>query len=184
VIERISGVQPIGYRAPAFSIVNETLWAGPILAELGFAYSSSIFPFAGPRYGIADAPRKPHRWSDCDLWELPLPTLKVAGKNRPVCGGGYTRLLPFFLLSRAVRRLNREGVPAVLYMHPYELDVHEIRELRRAGWRIGRWIGFKQALFRSRVEGRLRALLERHSFGPAAAVLGLNGSKRTNGDEV
>jgi polysaccharide deacetylase family protein (PEP-CTERM system associated) len=173
VVEGITGVRPIGYRAPAFSINRETMWAGPILAELGFAYSSSIFPFAGPRYGIPDAPRGPHRWSTCDLWELPMSTLKVAGRNRPVCGGGYTRLLPFIVLSRAVARLNREGLPAVLYMHPYELDVHEVKELRRQGWSIGRRIGFEQSLFRGRVAVRLRALLGRYPFGPAATTLGL-----------
>ena len=87
VVEGITGIRPMGYRAPSLSIVRETMWAGPILAELGFAYSSSIFPFAGPRYGMPEAPRGPHRWSTCDLWELPLSTLKVAGRNRPVCGG-------------------------------------------------------------------------------------------------
>lgn len=59
-------------------------------------------------------------------------------------------------------------------MHPYELDVHEVKELRRQGWNIGRWIGFQQSLFRSRVAGRLRALLERYRFGPAATALGLD----------
>ncbi len=180
VIERITGVQPLGYRAPGFSIVETTRWAGPILAELGFAYSSSIFPFAGRRYGIPHAPRGPHHWNTCDLWELPLPTLKVAGRNRPVGGGGYTRLLPGWLLTRAVQRLNRQGLPAVLYLHPHEVDVHELKELRRSGWRFGRKVGFMQSLFRGRVLGRLRALLEDHPFGTAAAVLGLE----NNGDAV
>ncbi len=174
VIEGITGVGPLGYRAPAFSIVAETMWAGPILAELGFAYSSSIFPFAGPRYGIPDAPRGPHRWSTCDLWELPLSTLRLAGRNRPVCGGGYTRLLPFCLLTRAVHHLNREGLPAVLYVHPYEVDVHEIKELRRRGCRFPRKVAFKQSLFRSRVLGRLNDLLQNHAFTTAAATLGLD----------
>jgi polysaccharide deacetylase family protein (PEP-CTERM system associated) len=174
VIQDIIGIRPIGYRAPAFSITKDALWAGPILASLGFAYSSSIFPFAGRRYGIPGSPRGPHRWDTCELWELPLPTLKIAGAYRPVCGGGYTRLLPSFVLNRLVRRLNQQGLPAVLYMHPYELDRREVKDLRRQGWRIPRRVGFMQSLFRSRVEGRLRALLQTFPFGTAAAVLGLN----------
>ncbi len=177
VIESIAGVRPIGYRAPAFSIVEQTRWAGPILADLGLRYSSSVFPFAGRRYGDPDVPRGPHRWPTCDLWELPLSTLCLAGKRRPVCGGGYTRLLPGFVLDRAVRHLNTEGLPAVLYVHPYEVDVHELAVLRRQGWRFPRRVGLMQAMFRTRVLARVRRLLERHPFGPAAEVLGLAGKR-------
>lgn len=56
------GEAPIGYRAPAFSITRQSLWAGSILTELGFEYSSSIFPIQGRRYGIANAPRYPFKW--------------------------------------------------------------------------------------------------------------------------
>ena len=58
------GVAPIGYRAPAFSITQRSLWAGAVLADLGFKYSSSIFPIRGARYGIFGAPRYPFRWSE------------------------------------------------------------------------------------------------------------------------
>ena len=173
LIERVVGHRPIGYRAPGFSIVRQTLWAGPILAELGFQYSSSIFPFAGRRYGIPGSPRGPYRWPDCDLWELPLPVAKIAGRYRPAAGGGYTRLLPLPVLRHLLGRVNRAGLPAVLYLHPHELDPQEIRALRKQGWPIGRKVGFTQSLFRSRVADRLRGLLSHFQFGPAADVLGL-----------
>ena len=35
-----------GYRAPSFSIDARTPWAHPILAEQGYAYSSSVAPIA------------------------------------------------------------------------------------------------------------------------------------------
>ena len=82
----LTGERPIGYRAPAFSITERSLWAPPILAELGFKYSSSIFPFGGRRYGIPTAPRFAHKWNTCDLMEFPMTTVRVLGKNRPVCG--------------------------------------------------------------------------------------------------
>jgi len=55
----ILGKPVLGFRAPEFSIVKQTLWALDVLAEYGLKYDSSIFPIAGTRYGIADFPREP-----------------------------------------------------------------------------------------------------------------------------
>jgi len=167
------GRRPIGYRAPAFSITRQSLWAGPIMAELGIKYSSSIFPIAGRRYGIPDAPRFPFRWSTCDLIEFPLSTLRRCNRNLPVCGGGYLRLLPGAILSSAIREVNRLHHPAVVYMHPYELDIAEPAVLRRNGWPIT-WRKFAtQSMFRGRVAGRLGKLLSAFRFAPLADVLGI-----------
>ena len=167
------GRRPIGYRAPAFSITRQSLWAGPIMTELGIKYSSSIFPIAGRRYGIPDAPRFPFRWSTCDLIEFPLTTLRRFNRNLPVCGGGYLRLLPGVILSSAIREVNRLHQPAVVYMHPYELDVAEPAVLRRTGWPITWRKYVTQSMFRGRIAGRLSALLSTFSFAPLADVLGI-----------
>lgn len=158
------GVRPVGYRAPAFSVTGRSLWAPPILAELGFRYSSSVFPFAGRRYGIPQAPRFAFRWDSCDLVEFPMTTARWLGRNMPVCGGGYFRLLPGWLARKAIRGVNAEGQPAVIYMHPYEIDVRELKELRAAGWEIPPKTYFMQSLFRSRIEGRLRTLFRAFEF--------------------
>lgn len=168
-----AGRAPRGYRAPAFSIGPRSRWAGGILAELGIKYSSSVFPIRGRRYGMPDAPRFPHRWSDCDLIEFPLTTVRRLGRNLPVSGGGYFRLLPSFLLARAIRELNGQRHPVVVYMHPYELDVHELTELRREGWRFSRRIQLTQSLFRGRMRGRLSAVFREFAFAPMAEVLNL-----------
>lgn len=171
VIESQSGRRPIGYRAPAFSITRRTLWAGPILAGLGIRYSSSIFPIAGRRYGIPEAARFPHVWSTCRLVEFPLTTVRRIGRNLPVAGGGYLRLLPGSLTAGAVREVNRTGQPAVVYIHPYELDVREPAVLRRRGWPVSWRRYVHQSLFRGRVQARLTSLLEAFSFAPLADVL-------------
>ncbi|MFQ5495799.1 MAG: DUF3473 domain-containing protein [Phycisphaerae bacterium] len=173
IIEAQTGRRPIGYRAPGFSVVRQTLWAGPIMAELGIRYSSSIFPIAGRRYGIATADRFPHRWPDCDLVEFPLTTIRRWGRNVPVAGGGYLRLLPAPILTSAIREVNREGRPAVVYLHPYELAVNELADLRRCGWRLSARTYLMQSLFRGRVRGRLSALFSRFRFAPMVDVLGL-----------
>ncbi len=175
IIEAQTGRRPLGYRAPAFSIRRSSLWAGPVIADTGIRYSSSVFPFAGRRYGMPDAPRFPYRWPTCDLIEFPLTTVRRFGRNFPVAGGGYLRLLPGAVLSSAIREVNRMGHPAVIYLHPYELAVNELHELKRGGWRVGWRRHLTQSLFRGRVLGRLGALFREFRFAPMAEVLGLSG---------
>lgn len=171
ILERLTFTRPLGYRAPAFSIVRQTRWAGPILAELGFTYDSSIFPIRHRRYGIPDAPRGIHRWSNCDLIEIPPATLRMAGVNIPIAGGGYFRLWPREFISRSIARLNRENTPAVLYLHPYELDVNGIAAHQGDGIHVGTWRKFTQQLGRSRIEARLNAILGAYSFCPLRELI-------------
>lgn len=173
LIESQTGRRPIGYRAPAFSITNRSRWAGPMLARNGYLYSSSIFPVRKRRYGIPEAPRFPHRWSDCDLWEFPLTTVRLAGRNVPLCGGGYTRLLPAAFIAAGIRHLNRQGRPAILYLHPYELAPGEVDWFRKQGFAMSAKRRFMQSLWRSRVPARLARLFAEFRFTPAGEVLPL-----------
>jgi polysaccharide deacetylase family protein (PEP-CTERM system associated) len=123
-IEDASGVSPRGYRAPSFSIDKRTPWAHPVLAEEGYAYSSSVAPVVHDHYGWPEAPRFAHRpLSDADLIELPVTTVEVAGRRLAAGGGGFFRLLPYRFSDWAVSRVNgAEGRPAVFYFHPWEID--------------------------------------------------------------
>lgn len=171
ILTRITGRRPIGYRAPAFSVIESTRWAGPILSDLGFTYSSSVFPIKHPRYGIPNAPAYIHRWPECSLIECPPATLHRFNRNWPVAGGGYMRLLPGALVRYAIRRINAECRPAVLYMHPYELDVGGVVAHKRDGLRVGPRRHLTQSLFRSRIEHRLHRLLESFRFVPMCELL-------------
>jgi polysaccharide deacetylase family protein (PEP-CTERM system associated) len=160
----------IGYRAPTFSVVRETLWSLEALAEAGFRYDSSIFPIVHDRYGIRDAPRFPHRISlngdGGAIAELPLSTLSVFGHRLPVAGGGYFRLLPYGLTRRAIRHLNEvEHQPAVVYLHPWELDRHQPR------LSVGRLTRLRHSINIDETEAKLCRLLADFRFGPAAQVL-------------
>ena len=174
ILRDIVGVRPIGYRAPAFSIVESTRWAGPILADLGFRYDSSIFPIRHRRYGIPGAPRRIHQWTNCRLIECPPATLSILGKHLPVAGGGYFRLLPGPLARAAIRRLNGDGLPAILYLHPYELDTRGIGAHKRDGLAVGPVRHLTQSLFRGRMEARLHRLLSDAPFVPMRELLGLS----------
>lgn len=120
-IENAVGARVTGHRAPAFSIVKETLWGLDTLCELGFAYDSSIFPIKGRRYGIPDAPRSSWRLAN-GLVEVPMTALDLRGRVVPAAGGGYVRHFPFRLTERAMRQCEREGRPAVTYFHPHEFQ--------------------------------------------------------------
>jgi polysaccharide deacetylase family protein (PEP-CTERM system associated) len=109
------------YRAPSFSIVNQTLWALDILAEEGFRIDSSIFPVRHDLYGLPGAPRFPH-WKN-GIFEFPPSTIQVASSCLGIGGGGYLRHFPYRVTRWAIRRINRsEMQPAMVYFHPWELD--------------------------------------------------------------
>ena len=130
VIEDAAGVRVEGYRAPSYSITSRSLWALDVLAECGFRYDSSVFPIRHDIYGIPAAPRFPFRLDTAagPLIELPLTTFRVPKlQNLPVGGGGYLRLLPLWYTRWGVRRAEAEGLPLIVYIHPWEIDPHQPR---------------------------------------------------------
>ncbi len=128
-IEDAAGHVLTGYRAPSFSIDLRTPWAHEVLAEAGYAYSSSVAPVVHDHYGWPDAPRFAFRpLADSDLIELPVTTVKVAGRNFAAGGGGFFRLLPYQLSRWAIREVNHSDKrPAVFYFHPWEIDPEQPR---------------------------------------------------------
>ena len=123
-IEDATGIAVTGYRAPSFSIDHRTPWAYTVLAEQGYAYSSSVAPIAHDHYGWPEAPRfafKPLAWSQ--LLEIPVTTAMFAGRRLAAGGGGFFRVLPYAFSRWAIRQVNRhEGHPAIFYFHPWEID--------------------------------------------------------------
>lgn len=123
ILEDISGKPVNGYRAATFSVGQKTPWAWPILEEEGHAYSSSIYPVARDNYSNPNAPRTPYKPEGVkSLLEIPIATVRMFNRNWPSGGGGYFRLLPYAVSRAAIARMNREGMPAVFYLHPWELD--------------------------------------------------------------
>lgn len=165
LLEDITGSAVIGYRAASYSIVRETLWALDILVELGFSYDSSIFPVRHDRYGIPDAARIPHRLltpNKKNIVEWPLSTANVFGYRLPVAGGGYFRLLPYWLTRWGLASINRnEQRPFIFYLHPWEIDPGQPRV--PAGW-LSR---FRHYTNLGKCEGRLQRLLGEFRFGTA-----------------
>ena len=159
LLEDVTGKPVIGFRAPDFSIDKESFWAFDVLAEEGIQYDSSVFPARTPRYGIAYFQRRPHRLAGSGIYEIPMSVWDFNGKVFPVAGGGYFRLFPYVFTRRILRKINLQGLPGVVYIHPYELNPDDFRG-ESVPWRIR----LHQGLFRSRVRPRLIKLLKDFSF--------------------
>jgi polysaccharide deacetylase family protein (PEP-CTERM system associated) len=129
IIEDMSGQKVSGYRAPSFSIDQRTPWAHEILAEQGYAYSSSVAPIHHDHYGWAGSPRFAWRpVSQSDFIELPVTTVKLGNRILAAGGGGFFRLLPYNLYTQSIRKMQRDdGRGAIFYFHPWEIDPDQPR---------------------------------------------------------
>ena len=169
LLEDIIGAPVLGYRASTYSITRRSLWALDILKEAGFIYDSSIFPIRHDMYGIPDAPMVPSRIATpkgASIVEFPMSTAPFFGLRLPVSGGGYFRLLPYWLTRAGLRKLNHElQRPFIFYLHPWEVDPDQPRI--RTGWksRLRHYTNLEHC------EARLRRLIGEFRFAPVRDVL-------------
>jgi polysaccharide deacetylase family protein (PEP-CTERM system associated) len=169
IVENILGSRVQSYRAPSYSITKKTMWALDVLVEEGFEFDSSIFPVLHDNYGIPEAPRFPHVRKlnrSGQITEFPPSTIRLLGNNVPVAGGGYLRLYPYALTSWAIHHLNRqENQPAMVYLHPWELDKAQPRI--PAPWRSR----FRHYQNLGTMESKLENLLIDFTWKPMGEVL-------------
>ncbi|WNO52797.1 XrtA system polysaccharide deacetylase [Stakelama saccharophila] len=167
VLEDAGGVAVTAYRAPSFSIDRRTPWAHTILAEEGYAYSSSVAPVVHDHYGWPEAPRFAYRpVADSGLVEVPITTARLGGRSMPT-GGGFFRVLPGGITRRAVAAVNsRERQPAIFFFHPWEVDPGQPRV---AGAPLRSRL--RQYSRLSAMSGKLRRLMADHAWGRMDRVL-------------
>ena len=129
ILQDTGGMAVTGYRAPSFSIDARNSWAHEVLAEQGYAYSSSVAPIVHDHYGWREAPRfafNPVPGSD--LVEIPVTTAIFRNRRLAAGGGGFFRVLPYGFSRWAIRQVNRDDQrPAVFYFHPWEVDPDQPR---------------------------------------------------------
>ena len=173
LLEDLTGTRVAGYRAASFSITRESQWALDVLIDLGFEYDSSVFPVRHDRYGIPGAPRFPGLMtspSGKNLVEFPMSTASYLGMRIPISGGGYFRLLPYWLVHAGLTSVNRdEQQPFTFYLHPWEIDVDQPRV--KVGW-LSR---FRHYTNIDKCEARLRRLLGEFQFASMRTVLETSG---------
>jgi polysaccharide deacetylase family protein (PEP-CTERM system associated) len=165
--------RPRGFRASTFTLTRDTWWAFDVLAARGYAYDSSVHPVRHPTYGVPDFEPGisivPAPGGAGEVVEFPVSTYPFLGRNLPVGGGGYFRLLPGALHRAALGRLERMGRPTATYLHPWEFDPQQPRYpaplLKR----------FRHYLNLDRTLDRLDTLLARFRFDTMRAVLEAQG---------
>jgi polysaccharide deacetylase family protein (PEP-CTERM system associated) len=164
-IEAVAGARPLGYRAPEWSIIRETAWAWDVLTDLGFRYSSSTVPLTG--MGQRGFPRAPWRVETPAgaIDEFPISTMRAFWEGLPFSGGLPLRCAPYWYIVEWVKHANARGLPAMVYVHPWEFDDAHPPMLLGAGRRFMHFWNMRST--RRKVAG----LLRHFAFAPVSEVL-------------
>jgi polysaccharide deacetylase family protein (PEP-CTERM system associated) len=168
ILKDITGKNPIGYRAPNFSITD---WAIKILKEEGFVYDSSLFPSDfHDRYGKIEGlkvnPNKRIFEIYKNFYEITIPVLKLMNRKVPWGGGGYFRILPYSIYKKGIKKILNDSSNFLFYLHPWELDPEQPK-VRRIKWhyKLRHYTGLKST------ENRLRKLLSDFDFVPLREII-------------
>lgn len=120
-LEDISGDKVKMFRAPGFSITEKNKWAFEVLQELGIEIDSSVFPAGRAHGGMPSYDEdKPSllSYNGSTLKEFPINTYKIFNKQFIYSGGGYFRLMPYYL----IQRFSRDSEYIMSYFHPRDFD--------------------------------------------------------------
>jgi polysaccharide deacetylase family protein (PEP-CTERM system associated) len=200
ILEGVSGVKVLGYRAPSYSISKETLWAYDELCDAGYHYDSSVFPIRHDLYGIPDWPRFPftvekgpdgkwqpasqstNRYSlDADCWSLT--------SNRYSLDADNILEIPITTLSLGGKYIPIAG-GGYFRLFPYPFTRWGLRRINRQEgrpfvfylhpWEIdpsqpringaGAKSRFRHYLNLDKTEARLRKLLSDFKFAPISKM--------------
>ncbi|UCE86575.1 MAG: polysaccharide deacetylase family protein [Deltaproteobacteria bacterium] len=160
LLEKIVGRPVAGYRAPGFSVTEQTPWFFQKLHEAGYRYSSSVFPAARGHGGLRANRLEPYAVA-CDgaaITEVPITVRRVLGKRICFFGGGYLRLFPYRVIRDMTRSLLAEGRPVVFYVHPREIDPDQPRLAMGPARRFKSYVNLRTT------EDKLRRLLDEFEF--------------------
>jgi polysaccharide deacetylase family protein (PEP-CTERM system associated) len=128
LLEDITGKEVLGYRAPSFSISNDTL---KLIESCGYTYDASYNSFSlNTRYGrlYLHAKRMGIAYQlSSRFFELPLSNLMIGKRSLPFAGGGYFRVIPWPLFRVGVKMILKKDGAYAFYMHPWEIDREQPR---------------------------------------------------------
>lgn len=120
-IEDIIGEPVYGYRLPSFDNSKSMEWFLDVVEEASYLYDSSLYPTYHPWYQWNLETKKPHKVRQ-HLYEIPMSAVWIKKYEVPLGGGGYFRIYPVQIFLRGISILNSQSVPAVIYVHPYDVD--------------------------------------------------------------
>jgi polysaccharide deacetylase family protein (PEP-CTERM system associated) len=167
VIASITNERVIGFRAPEWSIRKETPWALGTLRKLGILYDSSMVPLT--RMGNRKNPVYPCRFGTeyGSIWEFPLTTSRFFWEKVPFSGGLPLRLAPYFYVAGKINRMNTRGIPAMVYIHPWEFDTRKAKIALPLSRRFMHYFNIRVT------ETKVCGLLKHLRFAPMREILDL-----------
>ncbi len=162
-LEQVSGQKVLGFRAPDFSIQASNIKVLDLIQKAGYLYDSSIYPISmHDVYGIPGARRDLHQLAN-GMIEFPPSSIRFLGVSFPVLGGGYFRLAPLWVSRLALKHFTRAGMPAMMYLHPYEIGDRFPQVSNLSPYRK-----FRHYINLSKGKRRLQSIFKEHKFYPAA----------------
>lgn len=123
-IEDITGKKITIYRAPGFSITENTKWAFYELVNLGIEIDCSIFPAKRAHGGFPNFGNAEPTIININgnyIKELPINIYNIFGCNLIYSGGGYFRLLPYWIIKLIMKKTNY----VMTYFHPRDFDYEQ-----------------------------------------------------------
>jgi len=167
IISSITKDRVLGFRAPEWSIRKETPWALRILRKLGILYDSSMVPLT--RMGSRDFPRHPCKFDTeyGEIWEFPLTTIRLFWEHIPFSGGLPLRIVPYFYIVSAIKKVNAQGFPAIAYIHPWEFDTEQHKINLPLSKRFMHYFNIKVT------PRKIDGLFRHFKFAPVRDVLGV-----------
>lgn len=157
---RAAGVERVeGFRAPEWSINDRSLWALDCLVREGITLDASMAPVR--IVGSVDYPREPHvrHTSAGPIFEVPPMVVDRFGHAMPIGWGWGLRMTSPARMLRTIESINASGLPAVLTVHPWEIDPEPPRVSLPPRLRFAHY--FRLGGFRE----RLAAILSAGDFG-------------------
>jgi len=172
-LEDVSGQKVTSYRAPAFSITPKNKWAVRVLAECGIESDASIFPTNRDFGGYKDFPQDTPcqiSYQGATLKEYPICLTSILGKRMAYSGGGYFRLLPYWMIDKTMKDRDYN----ICYFHLNDLINQKIGFKSKAEYeeyfkepgtlknRVMRYV--KSNIGTGNALGKLQRLLKEHEF--------------------
>ena len=120
-IEDLTGSPVKYYRAPGFSVARRSAWIFDVLLDVGIEVDCSVFPAVRAHGGFSDfgvAEPVVVRTEKGDLKEFPINIAQVFGHRLVFSGGGYFRLLPYWVIAAMMRKASY----VMTYFHPRDFD--------------------------------------------------------------
>ena len=177
-LEELTGQKVYGHRCPFFSLLPGQLWALEAMAEAGLEYDSSMTSLVWARAGVP-VPEQPfvcHLPGGASLIEFPALARRLGPVTARYIGGRGLRNLPRSFCVKHVEERERTGLPAILYLHTYEVMPDRLMQYVPAGFGVKSRLKLAIAaksfeLGLGHMQRSIRHLLSEYQWAPAREVI-------------